>query len=92
MSADAEQGKKLAQHYTSPAVGKITVRKDGGVTVFDFGEWKSAVASCKNDDGTVSFITTDPSVTGFDFVLGHRSGKSALVIRDGQHEYVFHEG
>jgi len=79
-------------HAQSPGLSEITVRKDGGVTTFDFGEWKSSVASRKNDDGTVSFITTAPTVTGFDFVVGERSGKRVLVVRDGQHEYVFTEG
>ncbi len=90
--ADAGIVAKLASHYTSTALGEIAVRKAGGVTAFDFGEWKSAVASRKNDDGTVSFITTDPAVTGFEFVMGERSVKRVLVIRDGQHEYVFTEG
>ena len=47
------------------------------------------MASRKNDDGTVSFITTEPM--GFEFVVADRSGKRALVIRDGQHEYAFTE-
>jgi hypothetical protein len=83
---------KLAAHYTSTALGDITVKKAGGVTTFDFGEWKSAVASRKNDDGTVSFVSTDPTVIGFHFVAGERSGKRVLVLRDGQHEYLFTEG
>ena len=90
--ADAALVSKLASHYTSTALGEITVRRNGGATTFDFGEWKSTVASRKNDDGTVSFITIDPAVTGFDFVVAERSGKRALVVRDGQHEYVFTEG
>jgi hypothetical protein len=66
------------------------VRREGaGGVVFDFGAWKSHVASRKNDDGTVSFITTDPTNDGFEFVVASRSGKRALVIRDGQHEYVY---
>ena len=89
--ADAGLVVKLAKHYRSTALGEITVRNDGAVTTFDFGEWKSTVASRKNDDGTVSFITTAPTVTGFDFVVGERSGKRVLVVRDGQHEYVFTE-
>ena len=88
---DAELVAKLAARYTSAALGEIAVGKDGGVTTFDFGEWKSGVASRKNDDGTVSFLTIDPGVTGFEFVVGERSGKRVLVIRDGQHEYVFIE-
>jgi hypothetical protein len=82
---------KLARRYSSPALGDVTVVNDTRATTFDFGEWKSKVASRKNDDGTVSFITTDPTNMGFEFVVADRSGKRALVIRDGQHEYVFTE-
>lgn len=83
---------KLAIRYTSDALGTLTVRRqDDAATVFDFGEWKSAVASRKNDDGTISFITIDPATAGFEFVVAERGGKHALVIRDGQHEYVFVE-
>jgi len=82
---------KLAQRYASPALGEIAVVNDAGSTTFDFGEWKSKVASRKNDDGTVSFISIDPTNTGFEFVVAERSGKRALVTRDGQHEYVFIE-
>ena len=55
------------------------------------GAGKSTVASRKNDDGTISFITVDPTRRGFEFVEGERNGKRVLVIRDGQHEYVFNE-
>lgn len=82
---------RLAGRYSSPALGELAVIKDAGATTFDFGEWKSKVASRKNDDGTISFITTDPTNTGFEFVVAERSGKRALVTRDGQHEYAFTE-
>ena len=49
------------------------------------------MASRKNDDGSISFITIDPGTEGFEFVVGDRAGKKVLIIRDGQHEYVFHE-
>jgi len=55
------------------------------------GEWKSAVASRKNDDGTVSFITIDPTLAGFEFVVADKDGKRQLITRDAQHEYVFVE-
>lgn len=87
--AATEEVARLASHYTSTSLGELTVRRGQLATVFDFGEWKSTVASRKNDDGTVSFITIDPSVMGFEFVVAERSGKRALIIRDGQHEYVF---
>ena len=81
----------LAKRYSSKELGELDVLRTGGVTTFDFGEWKSAVASRKNDDGTISFITIDPSSLGFEFVVGERGGKRVLIIRDGQHEYVFTE-
>ena len=81
----------LARHYSSKELGDLAVLTDNGVTSFDLGEWKSTVASRKNDDGTISFITIDPGTDGFEFVVGERVGKRVLVIRDGQHEYVFTE-
>jgi len=81
----------LAKRYSSRELGELAVLNQGGVTTFDFGEWKSAVASRKNDDGTISFITIDPTNEGFEFVVGERGGKRVLIIRDGQHEYVFTE-
>ncbi len=89
--AAAGQVAKLASRYTNTALGEISVRREGTATVFDFGEWKSAVATRNNDDGTVSFITIDPGGNGFEFVVGERSGKRVLIIRDGQHEYIFQE-
>ena len=81
----------LAKSYSSKELGGLDVLSKDGVTTFDFGEWKSAVASRKNDDGTISFITIDPTNDGFEFVVGDRAGKRVLIIRDGQHEYVFQE-
>jgi len=69
----------------------VKSQPDGGL-VFDVGEWHSSVASRKNDDGTISFITIDPSVSGFEFVRADKDSKRSLVFRDSQHEYVFAEG
>jgi hypothetical protein len=89
--ADASEVAKLAPYYASPALGTLRIRTQDGGTVFDFGIWRSAVASRKNDDGTTSFISIDPTISGFNFVVGERDGKRALVIRDAQHEYAFVE-
>lgn len=88
-SADAISG--LAKHYSSKDLGELSVLIENGATVFDLGEWRSQVASRKNDDGTTSFITVDPGTDGFEFVVGEREGKRVLIIRDGQHEYMFLE-
>jgi hypothetical protein len=70
------------------ALGDITVSHQGPATVFDFGEWHSEVATRHNPDGSVSFITVAPGISGFEFVVG--SGpKPSLIVRDAQHEYVF---
>jgi hypothetical protein len=64
------------------------VSRSGGQTVFDFGEWSSPVATRKNPDGTVSFVTTVPGFTGLEFV----AGDGTLTLRDAQHEYVLKAG
>jgi CubicO group peptidase (beta-lactamase class C family) len=89
--AEPAQVAALAKRYASKELGELDVLHQGGVTTFDLGEWKSTVASRKNDDGSISFITVDPGTEGFEFVVGNRAGKRVLVIRDGQHEYVFTE-
>lgn len=89
--ADPTQVSALAKHYSSKELGELDVSTDHGVTTFDLGEWKSTVATRKNDDGSISFITIDPGTDGFEFVVGDRGGKKVLIIRDGQHEYTFTE-
>jgi CubicO group peptidase (beta-lactamase class C family) len=82
----------LAARYANPELGQIVVSHSGPRTVFDFGLWKSEVASRQNDDGTISFVTIDPTNSGFEFVVDRRDGKGALVIHDRQHEYVYTAG
>ena len=86
--ADAVDADKLASHYANDALGAIAVRRASASTIFDFGEWKTEVASRHNPDGTVSFLTIAPGIIGFEFVVG--SGPApTLIVRDAQHEYVF---
>jgi len=89
--ADGAEAAKLAANYISPALGALRVRVQDGATIFDFGKWRSAVASRRNDDGTTSFISIDPTISGFNFVVGERDGKRALIVREAQHEYAFIE-
>ncbi len=88
--ADATASAKLAKHYWNASLGDIDVSRSSGNTYFDFGEWKSEVATKKNPDGTISFVTTVPGMVGFDFVVG-TGAKRTLVLRDAQHEYIFEE-
>jgi CubicO group peptidase (beta-lactamase class C family) len=86
---DAEIVAKLAKHYTNASLGDVVVKAEGPVRTFDLGEWKSPVASRKNDDGSVSLLTTARGIDGLAFGVSWRGGKRALVLRDNQHEYVF---
>jgi hypothetical protein len=86
-AAAADAG-KLAGHYSNDALGDITVRRSGPSTIFDFGEWRSEVASRHNPDGTVSFLTIAPGIIGLEFVVGP-GPRPTLTVRDAQHEYVF---
>lgn len=89
--ADPTVVSKLAAHYISPALGELRVRAQNDATVLDFGTWRSAVASRRNDDGTTSLISITPTVFGFNFVIGERDGKRVLIIREAQHEHAFVE-
>lgn len=89
--ADPAEAGKLAPRYTNPALGELRVGAQDGATIFKFEKWQSAVASRKNDDGTMSFITIDPTVEDVNFVVGKRGGKRVLDTHDGQHGYVFTE-
>lgn len=89
--ADPAQVSALAKRYTSKDLGQLTVVSQDGATRFEFDGFESKVASRKNDDGTISIITIDPGADGFEFLVGERSGKRVLIIRDGQHEYIFTE-
>jgi CubicO group peptidase (beta-lactamase class C family) len=89
--ADAAQVAKLADNYRNPAVGSIQVDRSGKNAVFNFGAWHSEVASRKNDDGSLSFITISPGTNGFEFVVSGTPDNRKLVLRDGQHEYVYDE-
>jgi len=87
---DPAEVAKLGSRYASTALGEIAVTK-ADKAVFDFGEFKSEIASRKNPDGTVSFLTTIPGFDGLEFVVGAGSDKRTLVFRDAQHEYTFTE-
>jgi hypothetical protein len=87
--AERTAADRLAVKYSNASLGEIAVsRRDEG-TWFDFGEWKTPVASRKNDDGTTAFVTLVPGFGGLTFVVGEKDAKRTLTFRDAQHEYVF---
>jgi hypothetical protein len=82
---------RLGMKYSNVSLGEIAVSRQDKDTWFDFGEWKTPVASRKNDDGTTAFVTLVPGFGGLTFVVGEKDAKRTLTFRDAQHEYVFTE-
>ncbi|WP_243042802.1 serine hydrolase domain-containing protein [Dyella sedimenti] len=87
--ADTGEVAKLADDYRNPALGSIHVDHEGKAVLFNFGAWRSEVASRRNDDGSISFVTISPGSDGFEFVVAGTAANRQLVLRDGQHEYVY---
>ncbi len=86
---DPAWARTLSASYENPELGHIAVTREGHSVIFNFGVWQSRVASRRDDDGKVSFVTIDPLTQGFAFVAGRQDGRNALTIRDGQHTYVY---
>jgi hypothetical protein len=89
--ADAKATAGLAAHYRNAALGDLMVTHAGGVTRFDVGTFSSDVATMPQPDGSLAFVTVDPEAMGFNFVRADKDDLRHLVVRDGQHEYVFDE-
>ncbi|MCW5801801.1 MAG: serine hydrolase [Deltaproteobacteria bacterium] len=89
--AAPEHASKLAAKYANESLGDVVVTRAGAAVTFDFGEWKSEVATRTNPDGTISYVTITPPLAGFELSPGEAGGKRTLVVRDAQHEYVFTE-
>jgi CubicO group peptidase (beta-lactamase class C family) len=90
VSAETAAADKLAAHYSNAALGELTVTRNGTATTFDFGEWKSEVATRRENDGTITFVTIAPGIDGLELIPGGGE-KKTLTVRDAQHEYVFAE-
>lgn len=89
--ADAEAIAGLAPRYHSDALGELVVTRKDGKARFDVGAFSSDVATQPQPDGSLAFVTIDPVAAGFPFVRADKDGVRKLVVRDGQHEYVFEE-
>ncbi|MTW35255.1 serine hydrolase [Pseudoduganella danionis] len=89
----AQDASRLARRYHSKELGELKVRHQGKELIFDFGEWQSGMASRKNADGTLTYLTLDQGFAPdpFEFTVTQHQGKRALVTRDGQHDYFFVE-
>jgi CubicO group peptidase (beta-lactamase class C family) len=89
--ADATATAGLASHYRNAALGDLMVTHEAGATRFDVGAFNSPVATMPQTDGSLAFVTVDPQAMGFVFTRADKDGVRHLVVRDGQHQYVFDE-
>lgn len=81
----------LAARYRSPELGDMLVSTNGAATWFDFGGWRSEVASRRRDDGTAALVLISPGAPGFEFAVTSNGSKRSIALRDEQNEYVFVE-
>lgn len=81
----------LAARYRNPELGDLTVEREDGATWITAGVVKSPVATRRNADGTLSLVTVDPALVGFELVTGGAPDARTLTVRDSQHEYVYAE-
>jgi CubicO group peptidase (beta-lactamase class C family) len=87
---DPSEVKRLAALYRNAALGDIVVRPGKDEVVFQFGGWKSRMATKANPDGTTSFVSIDPGVRGFEFnAPAAKAPYSRLMLRDPQHSYEY---
>ncbi|HKY92606.1 MAG TPA: serine hydrolase domain-containing protein [Nevskiaceae bacterium] len=91
--ADPKAVAALAPRYRNDVLGDVGIVRSGQAVEVDIGEWRSAVATRVNDDGTTSLITISPNLQDWEFVVGGATGtgQRTLIVRDNQHEYVFRE-
>jgi CubicO group peptidase (beta-lactamase class C family) len=74
---DPTEVKRLQGRYQNAALGDVVVHPGEDEVVFQFGGWKSRMATKVNPDGTTSFVSVEPGV------------RVRLVLRDPQHEYEY---
>jgi CubicO group peptidase (beta-lactamase class C family) len=78
--------------YTNAALGPMTIAREDGKVTMRTTSITSELASRKNPDGSMSIVTMTPGFMGQDALVTTRDGKPAIVLDDGQHEYVWLKG
>jgi hypothetical protein len=87
---DPAEVKRLAGAYRNAALGELVVHPGEDEVVFQFGGWKSHMASKLNPDGTTSFMSIDPGARGFEFnAPAAKATYTRLTLRDSQHTYEY---
>ena len=92
LPADMAASAALSDRYVHPDLGTLTVGRKDGVVTFDFGTLASVMATKRETDGSLSFVTASPELAGLPVVPGKAAdGSRTLTIRDSQHEYIYRE-
>jgi hypothetical protein len=76
----ADAAASLADRYVSAELGQIDVRREGAQVVFDFGAWRSLVASRRDEHGAIAFVTVSPGVAGYEFRLEGPGARGAILL------------
>lgn len=79
----------LVGTWSSPGLGKVSIRKEKERAIFDVGEWSSSFGEKTEVDGAKGIILLDPPHAGFDFLVQEKDGKTTLLLDMSQHKYVF---
>jgi len=79
----------LVGTYRNESLGKVQLRIEGQVGVFDAGEWKSTFGKKTEPDGTIKVILTGAPLLGLELVPETRDAQVALSLEAGQHRYRF---
>lgn len=89
LDPDAAWSKGFVGTYENANLGLLTVRVDGGKSVVDAGEWKSAFGKMTSSDGTTKLVLVGPMLAGLTFLPGEKNGKKTLTLEAPQQTYVF---
>lgn len=89
--ADPKIASQLAKQYTSPELGIVDIRSEGGQLIFDTGTWSAAIATKLNEDNTEALVMIDGAGRGVELLVGTAEGKRTLSLIYGQDYYVLTE-
>jgi CubicO group peptidase (beta-lactamase class C family) len=79
----------LVGTYHNDGLGKVWIRTEGKMGIFDAGEWKTTFGKKTEPDGTVKIVLTGASLAGLELVLERKDGRVTLTLDAVQQKYTF---
>ncbi|MEJ7597716.1 MAG: serine hydrolase domain-containing protein [Kofleriaceae bacterium] len=80
----------LAARYHNDVLGTIRVHRTATGAELDIRTVRAPLSARANPDGTTTIVGLSPGWSP-ELTIGTRDGRRALIMRAGQHEYVFRE-